>query len=138
MRISFQELKGRTIKVAAPGTVANLVCGFDVLGLCLHNPFDEMTVTIIPEKTVKLQSADGYPLPTDPMQNTAGAPLIEMLQELDADFGFDVLIHKKIKPGSGVGSSAAVSYTHLDVYKRQKYYSGNCWQRRQKSYQYSA
>ncbi len=107
MRISFQELKGRTIKVAAPGTVANLVCGFDVLGLCLHNPFDEMTVTIIPEKTVKLQSADGYPLPTDPMQNTAGAPLIEMLQELDADFGFDVLIHKKIKPGSGVGSSAA-------------------------------
>jgi homoserine kinase len=95
------------VKVAAPGTVANLVCGFDVLGLCLDEPFDEMEVGIIEEKKVLLKSADGYNLPTDPMQNTAGAPLVEMLQELNADFGFEVLIKKNIKPGSGIGSSAA-------------------------------
>jgi homoserine kinase len=95
------------VKVAAPGTVANLVCGFDVLGLCLDAPADEMTVTLIKEKEVRIKSADGYNLPADPTQNTAGAPLLEMLQELDADFGFDVLIKKNIKPGSGIGSSAA-------------------------------
>jgi homoserine kinase len=97
----------KNVKVAAPGTVANLVCGFDVLGLCLDEPCDEMEVSIIEEKKVILKSADGYNLPTDPMQNTAGAPLVEMLQELNADFGFEVLIKKNIKPGSGIGSSAA-------------------------------
>lgn len=96
-----------SIKVSAPGTVANLVCGFDVLGLCLEAPADEMTVSILQEKKVIIKSADGYNLPTDPAQNTAGAPLLEMLQELNADFGFEVLIKKNIKPGSGIGSSAA-------------------------------
>jgi len=96
-----------SVKVSAPGTVANLVCGFDVLGLCLDAPCDEMTVSLLSEKKVVIKSADGYNLPTDPALNTAGAPLLEMLQELDADFGFEVLIKKNIKPGSGIGSSAA-------------------------------
>lgn len=107
MNIPLEIQINKKIKVASPGTVANLVCGFDVLGLCLGTPYDEMDVSIIEEKKVILKSADGYNLPTDPMQNTAGAPLVEMLQELDADFGFEVLIKKNIKPGSGIGSSAA-------------------------------
>ncbi len=107
MTNEFKPISKTTVTVASPGTVANLVCGFDVLGLCLDEPADEMTVTLIDEKQVRITSADGYQLPTDPMQNTAGAPLIEMLQELQADFGFDVLIKKNIKPGSGIGSSAA-------------------------------
>lgn len=97
----------KSVTVSSPGTVANLVCGFDVLGLCLDAPCDEMTVSITTEKKVVISSADGYDLPTDPAQNTAGAPLLEMLQELNADFGFEVLIKKNIKPGSGIGSSAA-------------------------------
>jgi homoserine kinase len=97
----------RSVKVFPPGTVANLVCGFDVLGLCLEDPCDEMEITIVEEKKITIKSADGYNLPTDPMQNTAGAPLIEMLQELNTEIGFEVLIKKNIKPGSGIGSSAA-------------------------------
>jgi len=95
------------ITVHAPATVANLVCGFDVLGLCLHEPYDIMDVRLLDEAKVIVRSADGYPLPEDPAQNTAGAPLIEMLKEVDENTGFEVLIHKRIKPGSGVGSSAA-------------------------------
>ncbi|MEI6947070.1 homoserine kinase [Paraflavisolibacter sp. H34] len=95
------------IKVKAPGTVANLVCGFDVLGLCLHAPYDVMEVRLLEERKVVIHSADGYNLPSDPAQNTAGAPLVEMLHELPDGIGFDVTIHKHIKPGSGVGSSAA-------------------------------
>jgi homoserine kinase len=97
----------RSVKVYPPGTVANLVCGFDVLGLCLNDPCDEMEVTIIEEKKIIIKSADGYNLPSDPTQNTAGAPLLEILQELNVDIGFEVLIKKNIKPGSGIGSSAA-------------------------------
>ena len=87
--------------------MANLVCGFDILGMCLHAPYDIMEVQLLDEKKVIIQSADGYNLPADPAQNTAGAPLIEMLHELDANIGFHVTIHKHIKPGSGIGSSAA-------------------------------
>ena len=97
----------QNVTVFSPATVANLVCGFDVLGLCLHEPYDIMDVTLLNEKKIIIRSADGYPLPEDPAQNTAGAPLIEMLNELNENIGFEVLIHKRIKPGSGVGSSAA-------------------------------
>lgn len=100
-------IQQQQVTVHAPGTVANLVCGFDVLGLCLHEPYDVMHVSLLNEKKVMVESADGYPLPTDPAMNTAGAPLLEMIQELDEQVGFHVRIEKNIKPGSGIGSSAA-------------------------------
>ncbi|MGV3529446.1 MAG: homoserine kinase [Flavisolibacter sp.] len=95
------------ITIKAPATVANLVCGFDILGLCVEAPYDIMEVERLTEKKVIIESADGYPLPADPAENTAGAPLLEMLKELEEEVGFAVRIHKKIKPGSGIGSSAA-------------------------------
>ena len=97
----------KTVTVFPPGTVANLVCGFDVLGLCLHEPADEMQVTLTNNRQVIITSADGYDLPSDPAMNTAGAPLLEIMQQLNNDTGFEVVIKKNIKPGSGVGSSAA-------------------------------
>lgn len=103
----YSPLADGGVTVHAPATVANLVCGFDVLGLCLHEPYDVMDVKLLPEKKIIVKSADGYPLPEDPAQNTAGAPLLEMINELDEAIGFEVLIHKNIKPGSGIGSSAA-------------------------------
>lgn len=97
----------KRVIVHCPATVANLVCGFDVLGLCLEDPADEMELTLLPDRKIVIRSADGYPLPEDPALNTAGAPLLEMLKEIPENLGFEVIIHKKIKPGSGLGSSAA-------------------------------
>ena len=97
----------RSVKVKAPATVANLVCGFDILGMCLEDPFDVMEVRLLDKKEVRIHSTDGYRLPSDPQQNTAGAPLIEMMNELEDNIGFEVTIHKHIMPGSGIGSSAA-------------------------------
>ncbi len=97
----------KKITVRSPATVANLVCGFDVLGMCLNAPYDTMEVHLLDEQKVIIHSTDGYPLPTDPMLNTAGAPLVEMIGELNAGIGFEVMINKNIKPGSGLGSSAA-------------------------------
>jgi homoserine kinase len=96
-----------SVKIKSPATVANLVCGFDVLGMCLHEPYDEMEIKLINEKKIIIHSTDGYQLPTDPQLNTAGAPLIEILKTIDEEIGFEVLIKKNIKPGSGLGSSAA-------------------------------
>ncbi len=97
----------KTVKVLAPATVANLVCGFDVLGLCLQEPYDEMEVTLTHNKQIIITGNDGYALPKDPALNTAGAPLLEIMNRLQTDIGFEVHIKKNIKPGSGVGSSAA-------------------------------
>lgn len=96
-----------TIKIKAPATIANLVCGFDVLGLCVEEPYDVMHVELLHENKIIIESADGYNLPTDPNLNTAGAPLLEMLKEVDGAIGFKIVIEKNIKPGSGLGSSAA-------------------------------
>jgi homoserine kinase len=96
-----------TVRIKTPATVANLVCGFDVLGMCLHAPHDEMEIRRLDRKEVIIKSADGYQLPKDPALNTAGAPLLEMLKEIDDSVGFEITIHKHIKPGSGLGSSAA-------------------------------
>jgi homoserine kinase len=95
------------VTVQSPATIANLVCGFDILGLCLDQPNDTMEVRLLDKPGITITSKDGFPLPTDPAQNTAGAPLIAMLEELDRPIGFEVIISKQIKPGSGIGSSAA-------------------------------
>ena len=97
----------KEITVHAPATVANLVCGFDVLGLCLAEPYDIMHVRLLDKRQVIIKTTDGFPLPSDPALNTAGAPLLEMLAVLKQDVGFEVNITKQIKPGSGIGSSAA-------------------------------
>ena len=66
-----------------------------------------MEVKLLNEKKVTIISKDGYKLPADPAQNTAGAPLLAIIEELDLPIGFEVTIEKHIKPGSGIGSSAA-------------------------------
>ena len=98
---------GGEVTVRCPGTIANLVCGFDVLGLCLKEPYDVMHVKLLDEKKVVINPTKEYDLPTAPENNTAGAPLLEMMQEIDENIGFEITIEKNIKPGSGVGSSAA-------------------------------
>jgi len=97
----------KQVTVQCPATVANLVCGFDILGMALNKPYDLMEVRLLSEPGIIITSRDGFPLPSDPALNTAGAPLLAMLEELDQPIGFEVIINKQIKPGSGLGSSAA-------------------------------
>lgn len=97
----------KRIKLKAPATIANLVCGFDILGLCLEDPYDIMEVKLLNERKVVIHNKGASNLPSDPHLNTAGAPLLEMLNEIEEPIGFEVTIEKAIKPGSGLGSSAA-------------------------------
>lgn len=97
----------RQVKVHAPATVANMVCGFDILGFALEAPYDEMVLRLIDEPIIRIINRDSYNLPTNPPDNVAGAALIALMEELDGTVGFEVEIKKNIKPGSGIGSSAA-------------------------------
>ncbi len=95
------------VKIKSPATIANLVCGFDVLGLALNEPQDVMQVTLSEKPGIRIEHNDNYNLPVIPEQNVAGVALLELMQELDNAIGFDIIIEKHIKPGSGLGSSAA-------------------------------
>ncbi|WP_136666690.1 homoserine kinase [Flavobacterium sp. H122] len=97
----------KSVKVFCPATVANLSCGFDVLGLCLDSIGDEIIIHKSAAKGIRITKITGEDLPLDIKKNVAGVAAQALLDELDIDFGFDIEIHKKIKPGSGIGSSAA-------------------------------
>lgn len=109
----------KKIKIHSPGTVANLVCGFDILGMALSAPYDVMELTLLEEPKVIIHNRDNYNLPTEPEKNVAGVVLLSVMEKVGGTIGFEVTIEKHIKPGSGIGSSAssaagaAVAANHL-------------------------
>lgn len=95
------------IKIFSPATVANVSCGFDVLGFCLDNVGDEMVIRKTIEKGVKITKIVGADLPFEAKNNVAGVAALAILETANADFGVEIEIYKNIKPGSGIGSSSA-------------------------------
>lgn len=95
------------IKIFCPATIANLNCGFDVLGLCLEGIGDEMIIRKSTEKGIKITKITGADLPLETEKNVAGVAALAIIHDLDLDYGFEIEIHKKIKAGSGIGSSSA-------------------------------
>ena len=95
------------IKIFAPATIANVSCGFDVLGLCLDTVGDEMVIRKANKKGVKITKIVGQNIPSEALENVAGVAALAFLEKVDATCGFEIEIYKNIKPGSGIGSSAA-------------------------------
>ena len=99
----------KEIKVFSPASIANLSCGYDILGVCLDNVGDEITVKKTRKKGITIKKVTGEKLSTDISINVAGVSASALLNETKVDCGFEIEIHKGIKPGSGIGSSAASS-----------------------------
>jgi len=97
------------LRIFAPATVANLSCGFDVLGTCLDNVGDEMSIRKNDLNQIRITKITGQELPFETDKNVAGVAVKALLEKLGTKQGFDIEIHKKIKAGSGIGSSAASS-----------------------------
>lgn len=97
------------IKIFTPATIANVSCGFDVLGLALDTVGDEMIIKKVAKKGVTITKIIGQNLPLETYKNVAGVAALALLSETNCEFGFEIEIIKNIKPGSGIGSSAASS-----------------------------
>lgn len=95
------------ITISVPSSVANVSCGFDVLGFCLEKPCDEMTVEIKKSQGLDIEIINEKSIPTNPKENVCGAVAFAMIKKLNFKYGFKIKITKNIKPGSGIGSSAA-------------------------------
>ncbi|MDZ7756559.1 MAG: homoserine kinase [Rhodohalobacter sp.] len=107
------ESKRKSVTVFAPATVANVACGFDVLGFAIHGLGDEVTATESdqPGITIAAIEGDGGKLPLETEKNTAGLSATSLLKELgNGDTpGIELRIKKNMPLGSGLGSSAASS-----------------------------
>ena len=95
------------IKIFSPASVSNLCCGFDVLGFSIDGIGDELKITKSTNKGVNIKEIKGYNVPLENNKNTASVAAQALLDHLKINEGFDIEINKKIKPGSGIGSSAA-------------------------------
>lgn len=96
-----------SIKIFSPATVANVSCGYDVLGFCLDTIGDEMVIHKTSKKGVRITKIEGAELPFEIEKNVAGVSALAMYNVVNPDCGFDIEIYKNIKPGSGIGSSSA-------------------------------
>jgi homoserine kinase len=93
----------------APGSVANVAIGFDILGFSVDAVGDSVTLTRTERPGVIISAISGVvdDLPLAAEKNTAGQALLALIQTRSLPFGFDVHIKKGIPLASGLGGSAA-------------------------------
>ena len=82
------------IRIHAPATIANLSCGFDILGLCVTSPYDEIEVSKTSDKKITLEILNSKysNIPSDPKQNTGGVPAQLIQKNFDLNFGFNTIL----------------------------------------------
>jgi len=105
----------RTVKALAPATVANVSCGFDIFGFAVEAPADEVIMTLCDEPGVVITeiTGDGGRLPLDARLNTAGVAVQAYMTAMNIQAGVEIILHKNLPLGSGMGSSAASSVAAL-------------------------
>ena len=101
----------REVKVFSPATLANISCGFDVLGLAVENVGDVIVLRELPlQETITITKIEGESadnIPRDISKNVVGVVITAMLESLNKKIGLEIEIKKGIKSGSGIGSSSA-------------------------------
>ena len=106
----------RSVNVFAPATVANVVCGYDVLGFAVNEPGDEVIMRFRDKPGViitKISGDDGR-LPYDPAKNTVSVSVQHFLNHIGrTDVGVEIELIKKMPIGSGLGSSSASTVAGL-------------------------
>lgn len=105
--------KEKRVTAFAPATVANVACGFDVLGFAIYGLGDRVTASFSETPGLSIESITGDEgrLPLSVKENTAGLAVLSLLDQLETppQQGIVLSIEKQMPLGSGLGSSAASS-----------------------------
>ncbi|HNR21698.1 MAG TPA: homoserine kinase [Steroidobacteraceae bacterium] len=93
----------------APASVGNVAIGFDILGFSVDALGDRVTVRRSARPGVTITAITGVVenLPLEATGNTAGRALLALREAVSPDTGYEMVIHKGIPLGSGLGGSAA-------------------------------
>lgn len=105
----------KKVTAFAPATVANVSCGFDILGFAVEELGDQVSVGFSDKDGLSIRSisGDNDRLPYLVEKNTCTVAIQAMLQQLDFKGGLEVDLVKGLPLGSGMGSSAASSVAAL-------------------------
>ena len=99
----------KKVKVFAPASIANMGCGFDIIGFTLDEVGDVLEMTARDGDGISIVNETDVPLPTDVERNVITPVVRKFLDIMDRKAQIDVRILRKIYPGSGIGSSSASS-----------------------------
>ena len=99
----------KTVRVFAPASIANLGCGFDIMGLALDEVGDVLEMSVSEGDGLTIKNESGVPLPEDIELNVVTPVVRKFLEMTGNKAQVDVVIKRKIYPGSGIGSSSASS-----------------------------
>lgn len=99
----------KKIRVFAPATIANMGCGFDVMGMALEEVGDVLEVAVADGYGLQIENHSGVDLPAAAEKNVVTPAVLSFLDAYGEKKEVYVRIDKKILPGSGIGSSAASS-----------------------------
>lgn len=99
----------KSVRAFAPATVANVCCGFDILGFAVDFPGDEVILTMTEKPGVSISRIHGDQgqLPLEANRNTAGVAVLSYMKAMGLDHGVEIELFKNLPLGSGMGSSAA-------------------------------
>ena len=99
----------KKVRVFAPASIANMGCGFDVIGLALDEVGDILEITASEGDGLTITNETDVPIPEDIEKNVITPVVRSFLKKIGQKAQIDVTICEKIYPGSGIGSSAASS-----------------------------
>ena len=115
-KVNFDSLLD-TVRVFAPATVANMICGFDILGFAVDYPGDEVIMdrSTIPGVRIRSIVGDDGKLPLEADKNTVSACVMMLLDHLGVskEIGVEIDLIKHMPIGSGLGSSSASTVAGL-------------------------
>ena len=119
----------KSVRAFAPATVANVSCGFDILGFALESLGDTVELGLRETSGLVVTSIEGDngKLPYEPEKNTCSIAIQAMLDDLGSRAGFDIKLKKGLPLGSGMGSSAASAIAALIA---ANYLLGNPYERK--------
>jgi len=100
----------KKVTAFAPATVANVSCGFDIMGFAISGTGDKVSVEYAKENEVILSGAYGHLIPSAFEKNTASVTISALLKAIKKqDLKFKISLEKNMPLGSGMGSSASSS-----------------------------
>jgi len=105
--------KYKSVTAFAPASVANVGCGFDIMGYAVEGTGDSVTISVqenADNSKVTLYGLYGHLTPAERNKNTAGVAVDAYLKAIGkSDLNLNITLEKNMPLGSGMGSSAASS-----------------------------
>jgi homoserine kinase len=101
----------KSVTAFAPATVANVGCGFDIMGFAVRDLGDKVTITLLKDRDDNKIIITGYYgslIPPERDKNTAGVAVDSYLEATgNTGIRLGISLEKNLPLGSGMGSSAS-------------------------------